>query len=184
MTRDEVKKIIMVIATTYPNWKPENMTNTVDVWYTLFADYPASLIQKALKEYICRDTKGFAPVPGQIIANIPLEGGYLNEQEAWDLVYKAICNSGYHSKEEFEKLPPECQKAAGSANNLKELALMDIETVQSVEKSHFIRTYRDVLKNEIHNKQMMKPNKQNSIGTDRDRKALTDDKGTVSGTAK
>ena len=44
--------------------------------------------------------------------------------------------------EEFEKLPEACQRAVGSAANLKEWALMDSERVETVEQSHFIRNYR------------------------------------------
>lgn len=66
----------------------------------------------------------------------------MSELEAWSLVRKAVRNSGYHSVEEFEKLPEACQRAVGSAANLKEWALMDSERVETVEQSHFIRNYR------------------------------------------
>ena len=66
----------------------------------------------------------------------------MSELEAWSLVRKAVRNSGYHSLEEFEKLPEACQRAVGSAANLKEWALMDSERVETVEQSHFIRNYR------------------------------------------
>ena len=142
MTRDEVKKILMVVSTTYPNWRPENMSNTVDVWTVIFKDYEHDVIENAVMDYIKNDNKGFAPVPGQIIANIKTGKTYLNEEEAWNLVYKGICNSNYCAQEEFNKLPIECQRAIASPYNMRELAALDIGTVQSVEKSHFIKTYR------------------------------------------
>ena len=40
------------------------------------------------------------------------------------------------------------QKAIGTSANLKELAAMDAQTVESVEQSHFIRAYRAVLDRE------------------------------------
>ena len=58
----------------------------------------------------------------------------MSELEAWSLVRKAVRNSGYHSVEEFEKLPEACQRAVGSAANLKEWALMDSERVETVEQ--------------------------------------------------
>ena len=70
-------------------------------------------------------------------------GGEIREKmREWSLVRKAVRNSGYHSVEEFEKLPEACQRAVGSAANLKEWALMDSERVETVEQSHFIRNYR------------------------------------------
>ena len=145
MTREEVKQILMVMSTTYTNWKPENMTNTVNVWSMIFKDYDAITIQNALMEYIQNDIKGFAPVPGQIIACIKTEVGGLLEADAWDLVTKAISNSIYNSDEEYAKLPVECQKAVGSANNLRQLAIVDIDTLQTVEKSTFMSRYRAVV---------------------------------------
>ena len=35
MTRDEAKKIVMVIASTYPNWHPLDMSFTVDAWASM-----------------------------------------------------------------------------------------------------------------------------------------------------
>ena len=153
MTRDEIKKVMMVISTTYPNWKPENMSNTVDVWAGIFKEYPSEAIEKATLEYIRNDTKGFAPVPGQIIAYIDVGIKELSSQEAWSLVSKAASNSNYHSEEEFAKLPKEIQIAVGSAANLKELGQMNISTAQSVEKSLFEREYKTAVERIRHEKQ-------------------------------
>ena len=35
MTRDEVKEIVMVIYSTYPNWKPDDLKFTVNAWYLM-----------------------------------------------------------------------------------------------------------------------------------------------------
>lgn len=58
---------------------------------------------------------------------------------------KAISNSAYHSKAEFEALPELCRKAVGSPGNLEALAMSTIDTIDSVEKSHFIRTYNTLI---------------------------------------
>ena len=61
--------------------------------------------------------------------------------EAWALVRKAIRNGYYGAEEEFEKLPTACQRAIGSPSNLRELAQLDIDQVETVEQSHFIKAY-------------------------------------------
>ena len=66
----------------------------------------------------------------------------MSELQAWALVQKALRNSGYNSEEEFAKLPEACQRAVGTAANLKEWALMDSDQVATIEQSHFIRNYR------------------------------------------
>lgn len=147
MTRDEVKKIIAVMSMSYPNFKPSDLKQTVDVWEMMLDEYTYQEISVALKAYILADTSGFAPSIGQLTTRVHdtrrfEKGDELNELEAWSMVYKAICNSGYNSESEFAKLPPLVQKAVGNAANLREWASMDIETVQSVEQSHFIRIYR------------------------------------------
>ena len=147
MTRDEVKKIIAIMATTYPNYKPGDLKQTVDIWEMMLDEYSYQEISVALKAYILSDTSGFAPSIGQLTTRVHetrrlVKGDDLTELEAWALVYKAICNSTYNSESEYEKLPEPVKKAVGNAANLREWASMDIDTVQSVEQSHFIRVYR------------------------------------------
>ena len=141
MTREEVKEIIMMISTAYANWKPMDMTATVNLWSVLFKDYQADDIRKALTNYLMNDTSGFAPVPGQIIANINTGKEYLLPEDAWNLVYNGICNSNYHALEEFQKLPPECQKAIGSATNMKEMAVLNYYEM-SRSKEQFLKAYK------------------------------------------
>lgn len=47
----------------------------------------------------------------------------------------------YNAREEYDKLPPVVQCVVGSSSQLKEWAMMDAETVQSVVASNFQRSY-------------------------------------------
>ena len=145
MTRDETKIIIRAMSASYPNFNPKDLSGTVDIWSQMLIDYDYKDISKALQKYILSDSSGFAPSIGQIVGLIDMP---MNREplEAWDLVRKAISNSIYNAEEEYNKLPIECQKAIGSTANLKEMAQMDKNTVESVEQSHFIRSYQTVLK--------------------------------------
>ena len=153
MTRDEVKEIIMIMTYTYSNYKPADITATVDTWTAILASYQFEHIRAALHSYILSDTKGFAPTPGQLIDKIPVQSFDMTEMEAWGKVNKALSNSSYHAKEEFDKLPLVVQKTLGRFEVLQEWAGMEIDTVQSVIQSNFIRNYRTVLQREMeHNK--------------------------------
>lgn len=153
MTRDEVKEIIMIMTYTYLNYKPADITATVDTWTAILASYQFEHIRAALHSYILSDTKGFAPTPGQLIDKIPVQSFDMTEMEAWGKVNKALSNSSYHAKEEFDKLPLVVQKTLGRFEVLQEWAGMEIDTVQSVIQSNFIRNYRTVLQREKeHNK--------------------------------
>lgn len=148
MTRDEVKEIIMIMTYTYSNYKPADITATVDTWTAILSSYQFEHIRAALHSYILSDTKGFAPTPGQLIDKIPVQSFDMTEMEAWGMVNKALSNSSYHAKEEFDKLPLVVQKTLGRFEVLQEWAGMEIDTVQSVIQSNFIRNYRTVLQRE------------------------------------
>lgn len=145
MTKQETMKILSVISATYPTFKPSDPKATAEVWAEMFKEFEYSDVSNALREYIASDTSGFAPVIGQLTTRIANRtNNYLEPTEAWSLVYKAICNGTYHSVEEFNKLPPEVQKAIGSPDNIREMASMDNDAM-SVEQSHFINAYRSVI---------------------------------------
>ena len=150
MTREETVKIIRIMVDSYPNYKPNNISETVDVWNVMLSDYDYNLVAMALKAYILSDTSGFAPNIGQWVAKIRLltKPQELSEMEAWSLVSKAIRNSCYNSVEEFAKLPPLVQKAVGTPDNLRNWAVSDYQTIESVIQSNFLRTYRTVVKRE------------------------------------
>ena len=150
MTREETVKIIRIMVDSYPNYKPNNISETVDVWQMMLSDYDYNLVAMALKAYILSDTSGFAPSIGQLVAKIQIltKPQELSEMEAWSLVRKAIGNGNYGSVEEFEKLPPTVQKAVGSADMIKRWAMSDSNEVSTVIQSNFLRSYRTAVKSD------------------------------------
>lgn len=151
MTRDDAKKIIMIIASAYPNFKPLDLSNTVDTWHLLLSDYTYEQISVALKAYILSDTSGFAPSVGQLIEKVHTihnSGTELNGLEAWGLVSKALRNGTYGAEEEFNKLPEIVQKAVGSPSQLRNWATTDSNSIENVIQSNFLRTYSSVCSRE------------------------------------
>lgn len=149
MTREETVKIIRIMVDSYPNYKPNNISETVDVWQMMLSEYTYEQISVALKAYILSDTSGFAPSIGQLVSKIQsiTQPQELSEMEAWALVSKAIRNSGYNSVEEFAKLPPLVQKAVGLPDQLRTWAL-DENYNEQVVSSNFMRCYRNEVENE------------------------------------
>ena len=143
MTREETVKIIRIMVDSYPNYKPNDISETVDVWHMMLSEYTYEQISVALKAYILSDTSGFAPSVGQLVDKMksittPQE---LNEMEAWSLVCDALRNSGYNYAEEYAKLPPLVQKAVGLPTQLQAWALTE-NLNKDVVGSNFIRCYR------------------------------------------
>ena len=156
MTRTETIKLLMVIQSAYPNFKPPDKTVAVDAWYTMLKDMDYNVVQMGLRAYITSDTSGFAPSIGQLINTMytiqnPQE---LNEMEAWALVSKALRNGYYGAVEEFNNLPPLVQKAVGSPDNLRNWAQTDSESIENVVQSNFMRSYRLVVNRENEIKKM------------------------------
>ena len=149
MTKNETAKILTILQASYPNFKPQSMTNTLEAWSAMLSDYDFNEISIALKRYIVSDGSGFAPSIGQIIAEIP-RPREVEPLEAWGMVRKALKNSIYGAEEEFSRLAPEIQQAIGSPENLREIAKMNTSEVETVEQSHFIRSYRTVCERKKH----------------------------------
>ena len=158
MTRDEMKKLLMVINASYPNWKIDNLSITIDTWFEFLGHYEYQEVMMAVKSYITSDKSGFAPSIGAIndLVNTigeQMDGTDLNEMQAWSLVSNALRCSSWHSKEEFDKLPPLIQRAVGSADNLRHWATDDNYN-ESVIMSQFISVYKSVVKQEKQNRRM------------------------------
>ena len=148
MTYTDVKQLLFTINSVYPNFKVEDPEKTVLAWLSFLEDQQAGLIGAALKVYVASNRSGFAPSVGQLIQGAQelrdKDSNALSAGEAWTLVYKAICRSGDNSQEEYDKLPPEIQKAVGSPGQLRAWALDD-QFNEGVASSNFRRAYDTVL---------------------------------------
>ena len=143
MTRDETKKIVAVIATTYSNFHPSDLSLLVDVWTSALMEYAYAEVSAALAAYIRTETSGFAPSPGQLIDLIAKarHADELTETAAWALVRRAIGRSAYHAEEEFEALPDAVRDAVGAPSQLWAWAV-DEDFNEGVISSNFMRSYR------------------------------------------
>ena len=152
MTKQDTLKILAILKTAYPYFykdaTPQSAKDTLDLWATLFVDDDPATVGLAVKSFIAADEKGFPPVPGQIKAIIRTLAAeeYDSELKAWSMVRRALSNSQFNSKREFEKLPPIIQKTIGSAAVLREWCVLDSETVDVTIANAFLRSYRTELR--------------------------------------
>ena len=154
MTVEETGKIMASIKMYYPNafkdYAPQEKKALLMKWQEMFADDDYGVVGAAVDAFAATDEKGYAPVVGQIKALIRkiTQPDEMSEQEAVNLVLKATRRSILNSKEEFEKLPPILQRLVGSPSKLKEWALMDADTVNSVVASNLMRSYKVIAEKE------------------------------------
>lgn len=145
MNRDETKQILMRIQSTFPNWKPQSdLRFVVETWHEYLSGYEYEHVRAALKVFVMTDSSGFAPGVGQIIDILDRLGNprELSEMAAWNLVSRALRRSIYYAQEEYDKLPETVQKAVGGPEMLRRWAEADMQSIESVIQSHFVRTYR------------------------------------------
>lgn len=141
MNKTEASQIIELIGSLYTNYNPVNMELAVVGWSSIFADVPYMAVQAALFSYT-KENEKFPPTPGQIYSLLKnVTSVDPSEAEAWSMVLAAIKRSTYCAQDEFDKLPEEIQKAIGSPEYLRSLAMTD-EPNWSVESSNFYRNYR------------------------------------------
>lgn len=99
MTREETVKIIRIMVDSYPNYKPNDISETVDVWQMMLEEYSYQEVSAALKEYILTEKTGFAPSIGQIanLVKTQKERKYFEELEQMLIVN--VC-SGVEMKDD------------------------------------------------------------------------------------
>lgn len=151
MTQKEAAKIVDVLMFNYPdtlrNNSEEALITYIENWHFFFKDDSYEEVMQAVQKIISSSQERFAPNIGmireQMRKNREPNGG-LSEQEAWELVKRALRNGLYGYKEEFAKLPPTVQRCVGSENMIREWAEMESETLDSVVASNFMRSFRAI----------------------------------------
>jgi len=145
VTNEGVVKLLLTMTRAYPTYKPTDIKATATVWKNMLRDYDDHDVAVALEAFIRSDTKGFAPSIGQLIDLLSIDTEEVPEMQAWDLVSRAIRNGNYGAEDEFAKLPEPIQIAVGSPGQIREWAGTNIDSIQTVVQSNFLRSYRAVL---------------------------------------
>ena len=154
MNREETIQVLTILKTAYPafykDMSKREAEGAIRLWMDMFAADDVGSVGGAVKLHIATDTKGYPPHIGAVKDALRriTEPESMTEAEAWGLVNKALKRGLYNSREEFERLPDNLQRLVGSPNQLRDWAMMDADTVQSVVASNFQRSYRVRLESE------------------------------------
>lgn len=147
MSEKEFYQIVQGLKAVYADPKYIADKFAMEVWFNLLKDIPYDICTMAVQSYM--QSEKFPPTPADIrkyATQIKTpEQENMSELEAWSLVRKAVSNGNYGAEKEFEKLPPVIQKALGSPSAIREMASVDLNELETVEKSHFVRNYRAAL---------------------------------------
>ena len=139
MTAQEASGFLEKLALAYPaqyaRLGAAELKGQIELWSGTMEGYSLEQAVVGLRVFLRGDTKGFAPVPGQVIDCIervqrPAEDGYTNT-ECISLIRRAIGDALYHAEEAFERLPELCRRAVGTPRNLTEWAQLDSREVET-----------------------------------------------------
>lgn len=138
MTREEMKTIMKYFQSAYKGfYEGANITDVMNVWYDALKEEDVKVVQTASRNYV--QSNEFAPTVAGLMKQINLIKGADTNTDLWDRLRKAISNSTYNSAEEFEKLPKECKSFVGSPMGLRNLAMEDMGTIDTVVKGQFLK---------------------------------------------
>lgn len=175
MNREETKEILKVLRVGYPNFykelKKSEADEIIDLWSTMFAAEPVVIVIEAVKSLMC--TLKFPPTIADVKEKISLitQPQTMTEMEAWQIVKSAM--SYYNAVETFGRLPAILRRIVGSPNQLREWAVMEAETVNSVVQSNFMRSYKATVMQEKERSMLPESTKQMIAGL-AERMELTD----------
>ena len=149
MNRNEAANLIRIMQVNYPDtfreMSDEALVAMINLWAEMFPE-PYLVVAAAVKKFMLTSKEKFMPNIGMIKDMMISEQATLDESAAWDLVRKAVSNSGYHAAEEFNKLPQEIKDVVHSPSQLRDWALMDSGAFNSVVMSNFQRAYKTIQK--------------------------------------
>lgn len=152
MNKTETTQIITLLAGNYDSIAKKDKIQKqlmINTWQECLEDLDYKLVLQAVKKTIIE-----SPYPPTIhdIRKNAVE--MLNPStkrtaiEAWNEAYKMICSGNYMTEEQFKKASPEVQKFFGNVRQVKELALTDLKTVNTVTKGQFLKQYEAITERE------------------------------------
>lgn len=150
MTKAETLKILAIIKVAYPCSFTKMTNNDLDIltnlWASQFKDYDFNLVAGAINTIISTDISQFAPPIARVkeVCRQISNPNQIDELQAWNCVKKALSNSIYNAKEEFEELPDVCKKIVGSPKQLREWCLLGSDQVDTIIHSNFLKMFRNV----------------------------------------
>ncbi len=151
MIKSDIATIIGILKTAYPQYYKDKNTiiDTTNLWYEMFENDDINLIKIAVKNYITNNTSGFPPTIGEIKNEIyKLTNKDTAPIELWNELKEACRQGLYYSAEIFPKLSKEIQVFLKNPMQLKELSMIDNNTLDTVIRGQFLKQVEVIQKRE------------------------------------
>lgn len=148
MKKTEMVQIITLLAGNYDSIANKSQTQRelmLNTWYECLGDLDYQIVLQAVKKSIINSI--YPPTIHEVRKNaIEMINPTTKKTaiEAWNEALKMISNGIYMTQEQFQSCSPDVKKFFGSVNQVRQLAMLDSDTVNSVTKGQFLKQY-DVL---------------------------------------
>ena len=157
MTTNEWYGIVKVLNDAY-EFNGKAMFETPDkimYWYSCLQDLDYMAVCGAVKRLAMTNPNRptIADIRKECVALTDVSPK-ISEAEAWNMVRIALRDSSYHSEEHFEAFPDIVKKAVVSPSRLKEWGQMPSDTVGSVVRAEFRRSFESAMNSTQQEKQM------------------------------
>ena len=146
MTKQETTQILALLNAAYPAFYSKMSRMEIDgvvaLWAEMFVDDDFGLVKYALKERIATHT-GYPPdiaaLKTKIAEVTQAATDKPTHEELWQKLKAAASNGYYNARAEFEKLPPVLKRYVGSPATLREYAMIDADTFNTVNHGQFLK---------------------------------------------
>lgn len=148
MSRTEMVQIITLLAGNYEtiaNKSQQQKELMLNTWYECLGDLDYKLVLQAVKKTITESP--YPPTIHEVRKNAIEFVNPTTQKtgiEAWNEAIKMISNGLYMTEEQFNNYSPEVKRFFGSVNQVRQLAMVDMETINTVTKGQFLKQY-DIL---------------------------------------
>ncbi len=159
MNKTETIQVITLLAGNYDSIAKKDNTQKqlmINTWLECLGDLDYRLVLEAVKKTMI--TSPYPPTIADIRKNaIEMIKPTTSKTaiEAWNEAYKMICCGLYMTEEQFELASTEVKKFFGNVRQVRELAQIDTDIVNSVTKGQFLKQYEVIVNRE--NEQKLLP---------------------------
>ena len=168
MNRTEMVQIITLLAGNYEtiaNKSQQQRELMLNTWYECLGDLDYKIVLQAVKKTIIESP--YSPTIHEIRKNaVELINPTTKRTaiEAWNEAIGMISNGIYMTEEQFNTASPEVKKFFGNVRQVKELAMLDSDTVNTVTKGQFLKQYDILVQRDREEKMLPEPMKEMITG--------------------
>lgn len=161
MTREETIQILALLRAAYPSFyskfQKRDLESIAALWSEMFAEDDFGVTKYALKELITTHT-GYPPDIAALKAKIAEVTQAATDkpthEELWLMLKRAASNGYYNARAEFDKLPPVLKRYVGSPATLREYAMIDADTFNTVNHGQFLKQIKVIEQREEYAQKM------------------------------